>query len=199
MTDQQLAIAAKGGSREAFGELAARFQPRLLNYLRHHCPTRNVAEDAIQEAFLAAYQAIQRFDPRWQISTWLFTIARRKAGKLSQREAKASASAEAESPVDGSRSAEQLATDRETRARIWLIARRELSQDQFTALWMYYVEGLDARQTALVLNKTYASARAILARARHNMRSHLRAWQNSDSPAEINLPASNSAPVRFAA
>lgn len=198
-TDQQLAIAARAGDVDAFSELAKRFQPRLLNYLRHRCSNRAHAEDAIQETFLAAFQAMHRFDPRWQVSTWLFTIARRKAGKLADRERPLSEQAiTQDTPADESRSAEQLAVDKEARSEIWVVAKDVLTPEQFTALWMYYVEGLDAKQAALVLDKSYASARAILARARHAMRPHLKSWQSNPRPASApTTPTATS--VRFAA
>ncbi len=197
-TDQQLAIAARDGDLDAFSELARRFQPRLLNYLRHRCSSQPLAEDAVQETFLSAFQAMDRFDPRWQVSTWLFTIARRKAGKLAVREKSSQdQSAVLEATADTSRSAETITCDKEARSEIWVLAKDVLTQEQFTALWMYYVEGLDAKQTALVLDKTYASARAILARARHAMRPHLKAWQ--DEPQPTSAPNPTTTAVRFAA
>lgn len=182
-----MALSAQAGDVAAFGELARRFQPRLLNYLRHHCGDTALAEDAIQEAFLAAYQALSRFNPRWQVSTWLFTIARRKAGKLQARTARVQLAAAESAEValrdtaDESRSTEQQACDQEAHGEIWQIAREVLSGEQFNALWMYYVEGLDSRQTALVLEKSDAATRAILSRARQAMKPHVRAWDESES------------------
>ena len=199
-TDQQLALAAQAGDRHAFGELARRFQPRLLNYLRHRCPNQSQAEDAIQETFLAAFQAMNRFDARWQISTWLFTIARRKAGSLLQRTKKSESDVDVLQQIaDPSRSAERIAGEKEAHSHIWLTARNVLPHEQFTALWVYYVEGLDARQTALVLGKSYASARAILARARHAIRPHLQSWCDKSDKSAAQLPAPSATSVRFAA
>ncbi|MDA7980380.1 MAG: sigma-70 family RNA polymerase sigma factor [Pirellulales bacterium] len=200
LTDQQLALAAQAGDRQAFGELARRFQPRLMNYLRHRILHQSMAEDAIQETFLAAFQAINRFDARWQISTWLFTIARRKAGKLIQRTARSESDASDLHQIsDVARTAERIAGDKEAHSQIWLTARNVLSHEQFTALWVYYVEGLDAKQTALVLGKSYASARAILARARHTIRPHLRGWQDEAIESSAHLSRPNATSVRFAA
>lgn len=42
--------------------------------MRDHVGDRGEAEDAVQETFLRAYRAIDRFDGRAELSTWLYRI-----------------------------------------------------------------------------------------------------------------------------
>jgi RNA polymerase sigma-70 factor (ECF subfamily) len=46
---------------------------------------RETAEDVVQEAFVAAFRAIDRFEPRPSLSAWLNTILLRLAGKAAIR------------------------------------------------------------------------------------------------------------------
>jgi RNA polymerase sigma-70 factor (ECF subfamily) len=72
--ESQLVAAAKGGDRDAFGEL---IKPHLDMVLRTaHRITRNRedAEDAAQECFTNAFVHLKRFNERSRFSTWLIRI-----------------------------------------------------------------------------------------------------------------------------
>jgi RNA polymerase sigma-70 factor (ECF subfamily) len=63
------------GRTAAFGELVRRYQDRL-----YHCVYRLVdnaedAQDIVQDAFLNAYQSLDRFKGDSQFFTWLYRIA----------------------------------------------------------------------------------------------------------------------------
>ena len=70
---------AQAGSLTCFAEIVRRFESRLFNFLLRRTGSAADAEDLTQETFVRAYERIDRYDPRWQISTWLFVIARRGA------------------------------------------------------------------------------------------------------------------------
>ena len=70
---------AQHGSLPCFAELVKRFEGRLFNFLVRRTVTTHDAEDLVQDAFVRAWQRIDQYDPRWQFSTWLFTIANRLA------------------------------------------------------------------------------------------------------------------------
>ena len=72
--ESQLLAAAKGGDRDAFGEL---IKPHLDNVFRTaHRITRNRedAEDAAQECFTNAFVHLKSFNERSRFSTWLTRI-----------------------------------------------------------------------------------------------------------------------------
>ena len=63
------------GDREAFRVIVLRHQRPLFELLARHTGDPHGAEDLVQEAFLRAYRALDRFDPRFSLSTWLARIA----------------------------------------------------------------------------------------------------------------------------
>jgi RNA polymerase sigma-70 factor (ECF subfamily) len=63
------------GDPRAFGEIVARYQVRLLNFVYRMIGDRERAEDLVQEAFLRVYRHLDRFDPSRKFSTWIYTIA----------------------------------------------------------------------------------------------------------------------------
>ena len=59
--ERDLVLAAQRGVREAFSELVRRHQRRAYAVARSIVVNHEDAEDAVQEAFLHAYKAIDRF------------------------------------------------------------------------------------------------------------------------------------------
>ena len=65
---------AKTGDRASFSALVRQHQRRVYACAIHMLGDRGEAEDAVQETFLRAFRAIDRFDGRAELSTWLYRI-----------------------------------------------------------------------------------------------------------------------------
>ena len=63
------------GSEDAFAELVHRFQRPVFSLIVRMVRDRGVAEDLAQEVFIKAYRALDTFDPKRKVSSWLFKIA----------------------------------------------------------------------------------------------------------------------------
>lgn len=75
--EQQLIRLAAAGDRAAAEACVRAHQASLYAYMVRLSGRPDVAEDVVQEAFVRALSHLDRFDPRFRFSTWLFTIARR--------------------------------------------------------------------------------------------------------------------------
>lgn len=75
LSDRDLVDRAKSGDTRAFGQLVRRHQPRIHRLAIHMVRDRALAEDIAQEAFLRAYNALDRFDGRSEPYTWIYRIA----------------------------------------------------------------------------------------------------------------------------
>jgi RNA polymerase sigma-70 factor, ECF subfamily len=78
-TDEELVRAVLAGDPERFGDLVDRYQGRLVNYLFRLLRSSEDAHDLAQEVFLRVYQALDRFDPTYRFSTWIFRVAQNAA------------------------------------------------------------------------------------------------------------------------
>lgn len=78
-TDAELIAAVLKGRKELFGDLVERYQGRLVNYLYRLLRDLAEAHDLAQDVFLKVYQALDRYDPRYKFSTWLFRVAQNAA------------------------------------------------------------------------------------------------------------------------
>lgn len=79
LTDEELVTAVLEGDRDRFGELIDRYQGRLVNYLFRLLRNADDAHDLAQEVFVKVYQVLDRFDPHYKFSTWLFRVAQNAA------------------------------------------------------------------------------------------------------------------------
>jgi RNA polymerase sigma-70 factor, ECF subfamily len=75
--EQRLIELAAAGDRAAAEKCIRAHQGSLYAYLLRMSGRPDVAEDIVQEAFVRVLTNLDRFDPRFRFSTWLFTIARR--------------------------------------------------------------------------------------------------------------------------
>ena len=78
-TDEELVVAVLAGDRERFGDLVDRYQGRLVNYLFRLIRNVDDAHDLAQEVLLKVYQVLDRYDPQFKFSTWLFRVAQNAA------------------------------------------------------------------------------------------------------------------------
>lgn len=75
-----LIAAAATGDRLAFRALYQATAPRLLAIAQRMLGRRDMAEEAVQDAFVAAWRAAASYDPALgSVQAWLSTIVRRRA------------------------------------------------------------------------------------------------------------------------
>lgn len=84
-SDAELARAAAGGSERAYAELVRRHKDSLYRLLRRYVGDPEEAYEAAQEAFIAAWSALGRYDPARPFGAWLRTIAINKARDRGRR------------------------------------------------------------------------------------------------------------------
>jgi len=75
LADERLVELSLDGDEDAFGILVRRYQRRLTAFLGQLVGDLELARELSQEAFVRAWSALDRFDPRYRFSTWLFRIA----------------------------------------------------------------------------------------------------------------------------
>lgn len=84
--DAGLLDALRAGDEHAFATLVTRYHASLLRVARAYVSTDAVAEEVVQETWLAAIGALDRFEQRASIKTWLLHILANKAKARGVRE-----------------------------------------------------------------------------------------------------------------
>ena len=73
-SEEQWISAAAEGDKEAFAQLVELYQKRVFSVCYRMLGTSTAAEDAAQESFIRAFQAIAKYDPKRSFATWLLSI-----------------------------------------------------------------------------------------------------------------------------
>lgn len=75
--ERRLIERATAGDKSAAEALVRAHQPSLYAYLLRLSGRPDIAEDITQDAFVRVLMHLDRFEPTYRFSTWLFTIAKR--------------------------------------------------------------------------------------------------------------------------
>ncbi len=174
----------------------------MLRVARMHVRDRQVAEEVVQETWLAVLDGIDRFEGRSSLKTWLFTILTNRAKTRATRERRtvpvsalvASEAGGSEPAVDPDRfvdaAAERFASSWSAPPAPWstLPEDRLLSQETLTrvadaiealpeaqreVIRLRDVEGWSAAETAAALEISDGNQRVLLHRARSKVRAAL--------------------------
>jgi RNA polymerase sigma-70 factor (ECF subfamily) len=84
--DRQLIERLRAGDETAFAQLVDALSPALLRVAMTYVPSRAVAEEAVQETWIAVMRGIDRFEGRSSLKTWIFRILTNLALKGGGRE-----------------------------------------------------------------------------------------------------------------
>lgn len=73
--DTDLVVRILAGEEDLFEILVRRYQTRIVAHVSRMVGSRDDAFDLSQEIFLKVFQALDRYNPEFKFSTWLFRIA----------------------------------------------------------------------------------------------------------------------------
>jgi RNA polymerase sigma-70 factor (ECF subfamily) len=86
--DVQLVRRLIDGDEDAFAGLVERYQATMLRVAGMYVRDRAIAEEVVQETWLAVLQGIDRFEGRSSLKTWIFRILSNRAKTRGAREAR---------------------------------------------------------------------------------------------------------------
>jgi len=160
--------AARKGSTVAFTDLVRNYREGLLRFLLTRSSNYADAEDALQDTLINAFRYLHSYDSRWRFSTWLYRIAINNVAKLKT----------ADTVELGDLSDEEsdplrhciAASDREN---LWQCARRQLSDEVYTAMWLRYVEDMSVKDIAALLERSISWTKVNLLRGRKSLDAEL--------------------------
>jgi RNA polymerase sigma-70 factor (ECF subfamily) len=84
-TDSELVARCRRGDHAAWRTLHDRYAPTVYRFLSALGVPPNEREDACQDVFVAVYRSLARFRGEARLSTWIYRIAARGAGRAVQR------------------------------------------------------------------------------------------------------------------
>lgn len=175
--------AAKAGRQEAYAEIVERHSGTVYNLALRLMSNPQEAEDILQETFISAFRALDRFEGRSQLGTWLYRIAynaalmrlrKRRVPTQSLDEPRVTEDGE-QMPrqfIDWSRLPDELLLTDELHG-ILEAALRALPASLRSVFVLRDIEGLSTLETAQALGLTETNVKVRLHRARLALREKL--------------------------
>jgi len=174
--EAELATRARGGDRVAFGQLVERFAPQARRVARAVLQDPHDADDAAQDAFLAALMKLDQYDPRRPFGPWLMRIVANAATDRRRRRTVRQVEPLAPELTGGGprpdREAEQSALGDRLRA-----ALAELPERRRIAVVLFDVEGYSHAEIAQILGIPEGTVRSEVFHARRRLRELLADWR----------------------
>lgn len=166
-SDPELVELARRGDRSAFGELLRRHDDRMRGLAYRLLADRHAMDDALQEAYVKAYRALDRYKTGSSFGTWLYRITYNACiDELRKRKRNPIATEEPADPESGRPGPERAVTAAETvRA-----ALAELPQSQRVTVVLVDGEGFDHQEAASILGVAPGTVASRLHRARAALR-----------------------------
>jgi len=180
--EAKLVSRLRQGDGDALQQLYLRYVDRLYSLIFHQVGrNKAVAEDIVQETFIAALNSAGKFRGHSQFYTWLCSIAHHKITDFYRQQGRQNKHAEPPSKI-AAKEIEQIAESEPT-----ILSKIESQETQQTveqalsrlpldyrqALLFKYVEQMPVSEISLVMRRTPKSVEGLLTRARQTLRATL--------------------------
>src|SRR3954462_10520070 len=165
-SDDRLVVLARAGHERAFEAIVERYRGPLLRAARRYLPEAR-SDDALQQAYISAWKALQRGDEIRDLRAWLYRIVHNTA--LNQLRVAGYDYAELEDSLRGSE-APQEEMERRAIVRQTLTGLAALPDRQREALLQIAVEGRSQEEVARELGVSEGAVRQLVHRARLTLR-----------------------------
>jgi RNA polymerase sigma factor (sigma-70 family) len=177
VTDEQLVVAVREGSDEAFEHLVRRYRDRIAAHVRRHVWDRERVEDIVQEVFISALRGLRASDQEITFRPWIYMIARNACidhARRLKRNEEVSVDSDELGHVFDMRAGESSPTE------ITVLRKQELDDihqafgalpdSQHRVLVLRELEGLSYKEIGRRMRLTPSAVESMLSRARTTLK-----------------------------
>lgn len=171
-TDLDLLEKVRAGDREAFERLYRAYHPRLNRFLWTLMRRPTVVEEVLNDTMMVVWTRPDSFHGASKLSTWIFSIAYRKAMKALRKQDEAIEDSEAERRVSSDAGPDESSS----RARVRQLlsqAVAELSPSHRAVVDLTYFHELGYREIAVILECPVDTVKTRMFHARRHLRKKL--------------------------
>lgn len=171
-TDQQLIEQTLKGDTSSFGKLVERYQNFVFTIAFRIMKVREEAEEVAQDSFIKAYESLNSFRGESKFSSWLYSIAYRKALDALRKNKKYKASEIiddiTEGEVSGIEDALNYLEDEERKKAIQDCILK-LASDEATIITLYYFQDQSVREISTITELSEDNIKVKLYRSRKKL------------------------------
>ncbi len=175
-SDADLALLARQGVAEAYGELVRRYQTSVFNVCYRLLAERAESEDLAQEAFLRAHERLESYDPGRPFGPWIRRVAANLCLNRLQRRRPSAVPLDEEGdlPLAEPGAGPEQAREEQERAEALRTAILSLPPHFRAVVELRHFHDLSYEQIAVALQLPVSDVRSHLYRARRQLARRLR-------------------------
>ena len=174
MNEILLISRARGGDKEAFGALVEQYRDNVYRLAYRMCGNAYDADEAAQEAFVAAWRALPNFRGDAKFSTWLYRLTTNAAIDVMRREKRHQTVGDGEMiEVADDADSPQETVERTEQQEAVQKALATLSEEYREVLLLRYMEELDYAEIAEVLQLPSGTVKSRINRAKAALKTAL--------------------------
>ena len=174
MNEILLISRARDGDREAFGALVEQYRDNVYRLAYRMCGNEYDADEAAQEAFVAAWRALPNFRGDAKFSTWLYRLTTNAAIDVMRREKRHQTVGDGEMiEVADDADSPQETVERTEQQEAVQKALATLSEEYREVLLLRYMEELDYAEIAEVLQLPSGTVKSRINRAKAALKTAL--------------------------
>ena len=174
MNEILLISRARGGDREAFGALVEQYRDNVYRLAYRMCGNAYDADEAAQEAFVAAWRALPNFRGDAKFSTWLYRLTTNAAIDVMRREKRHQTVGDGEMmELADDADSPQETVERTEQQEAVQKALSTLSEEYREVLLLRYMEELDYAEIAEVLQLPSGTVKSRINRAKAALKTAL--------------------------
>ena len=165
----------RSGDHRAFAEFIDKYKETVFLCCRKMGLSEDEAEDVASETFLAAYKGLRRYAGRAELSTWLWSIAYRKAVSFlrkNRRGRQIEADPDGQTTDGNHHGPEAVLQGKETEKTVWAAVDR-LPRLWAVAVILFYREQKSVVDIAKIMRANENTVKTYLFRAREKLKTAL--------------------------
>jgi RNA polymerase sigma-70 factor (ECF subfamily) len=144
------------GEAQAFEELYRRHQSRVYTYLHRRLKDKEVIDDVFQNIFSKFHKARMKYDPKYEVLQWIYTISRNEL--LDHLKKKAVKTVEFEEELI-------VIEDNESELPFEISQEKSLSKKEKKALELKFIADKDYEEMSELLETSHSNIRKTVSRA----------------------------------
>ncbi|HVP06207.1 MAG TPA: sigma-70 family RNA polymerase sigma factor [Candidatus Acidoferrum sp.] len=192
--DDQLIRELREGREDAFRQVVAQHQQRVINICYRFVLDRAEAEDLAQETFIEIHRSIESFRGQSSLTTWIYRIAVTKSLDFIRKQGRAKRGGglsailrldhmKVDLPAPASVGPDRMLAEQERKGVLGQ-ALNTLPEKQRIAFVLSKYDGISYQEIAEVLKTSLSSVESLIHRARNNLQKQLRSYYEKTMGAE---------------
>lgn len=166
--EELLVASAMSGSETAFGQLIARWSPRLVRHAGHLLHDPDAARDAVQDAWVGAARGMRRLRDPARFAPWIFALVSRRCADSVRRAVR-----DRRLMAQASAFADEISTDTPDERLDLCKAIARLPVTQRLVVSLHYGEGFGVEEIAAAHGLPVGTVKSRLFAARESLRTFL--------------------------